>query len=68
MKRCDIGGCNRVAVCRTNGVDTCDRCRLGFVSVGLGGVHFDGSWHGVEGAVYTKEQADTFPGLQSEDS
>ncbi|WP_297826378.1 hypothetical protein [Mycobacterium sp.] len=47
---CEIKECGHAATSIMNGIHVCERCRIGFVSVGFGAVYFDGRWHGVSGA------------------
>lgn len=62
-KWCQIEGCYNAANSVTNGIRTCERCRLGFVSLGMGAVYFADRWHGVSGAHYTAEQEASHPGI-----
>lgn len=63
-KWCEIEGCCNAANSTTNGIRTCERCRIHFESVGMGAVYFGGRWHGVTGATYTDEQVALFPGVR----
>jgi hypothetical protein len=65
--RCEIRGCGRTEVGTQNGIACCDRCMRDFQSIGFGAVFFTGTWHGVNGARYTAEQARLFPGLRCPD-
>lgn len=62
---CEIEGCGRVATTSQNGIHVCERCRIEFVSVGMGAVHFDGRWHGVVGATYDASQIAVYPGIRN---
>ncbi len=62
---CEIEGCDRGSVGRTNGIHVCERCRIHFTSLGFGAVYFNSRWHGVRGANYTPEQVATHPGLRA---
>ena len=52
IERCEIAECGAPAVGTMNGVTVCERCRIGYTSVGAGVVFFAGSFHGVRGATY----------------
>lgn len=64
-KTCEIRDCGRRVNSTTNGIATCERCRIDFVSVGFGAVYFAGRWHGVSGASYDAAQLAVFPGLEA---